>query len=170
VVNDLVPSGAARRALLRVLDEIVDGPAPGAAQLLNPGDRGLLQSLGTLSAEQASALPLSGGASIAAHVEHLRYGLSRLNRWIAGEQAFESTAYSASWRRTTVSAAEWAERRSALGDELATWRRSLEHPEHLDPEHLDHFVILVGAIVHLAYHFGAIRQIDRSAGGPQASD
>ena len=76
-------------------------PARGAAQrvdqrrarprwvlsVLNGGDTGLLRSLDHLSAAAASA-PSAGGPSIAAHVEHLRYGLSLMNRWAAGENPF----------------------------------------------------------------------------------
>ena len=74
-------------ALHVLLGELIDGAARDAGWVLNPGDRGLLASLDTLSAEAASASP-DGRASIAAHVDHLRYGLELLNRWTEGHDPF----------------------------------------------------------------------------------
>ena len=68
-----------------IFRELVHGsPDPSArTYVLNQGDLGLLASLDRLSAVAASASH-DGGASIAAHVDHLRYGLSLLNRWADG--------------------------------------------------------------------------------------
>ena len=71
---------AARRAVATVLDEILLGSTPDAGWLLNPGDVGLLRSLDALTAADASAPPAAGGAPIAAHAHHLRYGLELLVR------------------------------------------------------------------------------------------
>ena len=82
--------------------ELIDGPAPDAAYMLNGGDPGLLRSLDRLSAAAASSVPPSGGASIAAHVDHVRYGLELMNRWGDGEaNPWSSADWTASWRRTT---------------------------------------------------------------------
>jgi len=61
--------------LTTLFAELVDGAPRSGAYMLNGGDPGLLRSLDKLSAAAASATP-SGGSSIAAHVDHLRYGLS----------------------------------------------------------------------------------------------
>ena len=47
--------------------------------MLNSGDVGLLRSLDTLSAGEASRA-VNDGATIAAHAQHLRYGLSLMPR------------------------------------------------------------------------------------------
>ena len=66
--------------MLRVLyAELIDGAPESGAYMLNKGDAGLLTSLDNLSASAASKSG-AGGASIAAHVDHLRYGLSLMNR------------------------------------------------------------------------------------------
>src|SRR4051794_36576930 len=67
-----------------LMRELVDGaPDPETrTYMLTRGDTGLLAGLDQLSAEAASAS--RGGASIAAHVDHVRYGLSLLNQWAAG--------------------------------------------------------------------------------------
>lgn len=149
-----------------LLDELIDG-AGDRGWVLNPRDPGLLASLDRLSAQQASAVPPRGGASVAAHVDHLRYGLSLLNRWQQGESPFEDADYSASWSRTTVSALEWDVRRAALSREAHGWRHALDELREVSPEEW-HGV--VGSVVHLAYHLGAIRQLERATAGPAARD
>ena len=72
-------------ALMRELVRGSPDPRDGT-YMLNRGDRGLVDSLEPLSATAASASHV-GGASIAAHADHLRYGLALLNRWASGEVA-----------------------------------------------------------------------------------
>jgi hypothetical protein len=148
--------------LSTLLGELVDGPPGPAAYMLNPGDLGLLRSLDALTARDASAA-VAGGASVAAHVDHLRYGLSLMNRWSAGENPFDGADWSASWRRTSVSDADWQELRSALRTEAHRWLETLRAPRDVSAVELNG---MVGSIAHLAYHLGAIRQINRAARGP----
>ena len=154
-------------ALIKVLDELLDGSQPQAGWLLNPGDPGLLKTLDKISAEEASAMPESGGSSIAAHVDHLRYGLELLNRWRQGEQPFADADYSASWQRTTVSEEEWSARRESLRREAYAWRK--DFPELNGLSEFDQTGV-VASVAHLAYHLGAIRQINRALRGPSAAD
>lgn len=70
-------------ALTTLHTELVDGAHRRMSYMLNGGDPGLLASLDRLDARAASATPADGGASIAAHVAHLRYGYSLMNRWAA---------------------------------------------------------------------------------------
>jgi hypothetical protein len=146
--------------------ELVDGASQSEAYMLNRGDAGLLRSLDKLSATAASA-PTAHGSTIAAHVEHLRYGLSLMNRWSAGEKPFDDADWSASWRRTRVSAAQWRQLRDDLASEAHRWLESLRNPRDVDQSELNS---VVGSVAHLAYHVGAIRQIDLSARGPSAND
>src|SRR3982751_6903507 len=150
--------------LARIFSELLDGPAT-EAYMLNRGDAGLLRSLDTLSAGQASAVT-HGGASIAAHVEHLRYGLSLMNRWSAGENPFDTADWSTSWRHTRVTAAQWKQLRDELAAEAHNWLETLSRPRELSQSELNG---VAGSIVHLAYHVGAIRQIDLTARGPAAN-
>jgi hypothetical protein len=70
-----------QRALVKLLDEIFSGPPGSEAYLLNPGDPGLLRQLDSIDAVSASARPMPGKTTIAAHVDHVYFGLSLLNRW-----------------------------------------------------------------------------------------
>lgn len=135
--------------------------------MLNIGDPGLLASLEPLSAAQASSTH-TGGASIAAHVDHVRYGLALLNRWLAGAEApWVGADWTASWKKNAVSDAEWRALRDELRRELTTWVAAMRTPRELNERALGW---LMGSIAHLGYHLGAIRQIDRAARGPSAED
>jgi hypothetical protein len=145
----------------------MQGAAPDAAWVLNRGDRGLLASLEALSAVAASARP-GGRSSIAAHVDHLRYGIELLNRWASGEDdPFATADYSASWRRQNVSETEWRQLRDALARDARAWERALLQPRSVD---LAGLTGMLASVVHLAYHLGAIRQINLAAAGPPAQD
>ena len=146
--------------------ELVEGAEADACWMLNKKDPGLLRSLDKLSASAASASPQAGGATIAAHVDHLRYGLSLMNRWVRGEaNPWETADWTASWKRTTVTDGEWATLRQELAREARAWLKALRTPHDYSEFELTG---AIASIAHLAYHLGAIRQIDRSIRGPYA--
>ena len=91
-------------SLALLFAELTDGPSPDAAYMLNAGDPGLLRSLDALSAEAASRQPAPGAASIAAHVDHLCYGLELMNRWGDGEADPWS---SADWTASSPASPIW---------------------------------------------------------------
>lgn len=153
------------QAIDTLLSELVDGGTGESCYVLNPTDPGILRSLDRLSAADGSAPAPSGGASIAAHVDHLCYGFELLNRFAAGENAFDTADYSASWRRIQVSEEEWSALRQRLREEIAAWRAAVVHLDHDMPLHVTG---AIASIVHLAYHLGAIRQINHTAAGPPA--
>ena len=154
-------------SLSTLFGELIDGPPADEAYMLNAGDPGLLRSLEALSAEAASRPAAPGAASIAAHVDHVCYGLELLNRWSGGEANPWATAdWTASWRRTSVTEAEWDALRAQLREHCRRWHAALQTPRTLSRLELNG---VISSIAHLAYHLGAIRQIDRSTGGPQAA-
>jgi hypothetical protein len=150
------------KTLTTLFSELVNGAAPGGAYILNAGDEGLLRSLDKLSAKAASA-PTPTGSSVAAHVDHLRYGLSLMNRWSAGENPFAGADWSTSWKKTMVSEDEWRTRREELRTEATRWLDALGTPRDVREMELNG---IIGSIAHLAYHLGAIRQINSVARGP----
>lgn len=154
--------------LATLFRELLDGPPGGMCFVLNPGDAGLLRSLDRLSAADASSVPPGHTASVAAHLDHLRYGLSLGNRWRRGEpNPFADADFSASWTRTTVDDEEWARRRAEFRREAAEWSAALQGELPEDPVAR---AGIVGSVVHLAYHLGAMRQIAPQLAGPPASD
>lgn len=95
------------------------------ALLCQLNDAGLLASLDKLSTADASAR--NGDApSIAAHVDHLRYGLSVLNLWAAGSlPKAQDMDWTASWRKNVVSDDEWRTLRGELRREARAWVEAL---------------------------------------------
>jgi hypothetical protein len=155
------------RAIVALFGELIDGSAADAAWILNPADGGFLRSLDRLSAGAASVPAPGGGPSIAAHVDHVRYGLELLNRWSRGENPFADADYGASWRRSEVSVPEWSLLRDQLRGEAHAWLQAVQQPRDLSDAELTG---VLASIAHVAYHLGAIRQIDRSVRGPRARD
>jgi hypothetical protein len=159
-------TGTVASALGTLFAELVNGSSKSGGYALNPGDEGLLRSLDKVSAADASVLT-PAGSSIAAHVDHLRYGLSLLNRWSRGEKPFEDADWTASWRKTTVSETEWRRLKNDLLTECSFWLDVLRAPREVAETELND---MLGSIAHLAYHMGAIRQINRAARGPGATE
>jgi hypothetical protein len=148
-----------------LFSELADGaPGGGNAFILNSGDAGLLRSLDKLSAADASR-SVNDGATIAAHAQHVRYGLSLMNRWARqGGNPFADATWEKAWKLTVVDDAAWNEIRRGLGDETRQWLEILRSPrEVIDVE----LTGMIASIAHLAYHLGAIRQIDKGVRGPK---
>jgi hypothetical protein len=141
---------ALHTSLALLFAELTDGPSPDAAYMLNRDDPGLLRSLDGLSAAAASKTPVPGGASIAAHVDHLCYGLDLMNRWSEGEaDPWSGADWTASWRRATVTESEWAALRERLRQTTRRWRKGLQTPREMSALELNGVIASVG---HLAYH------------------
>lgn len=151
--------------LARLFAELVDGTSgQKGAFILNTGDIGMLRSLDALDASQASQ-STNGGATIAAHAQHVRYGLSLMNRWAThGGDPFSDATWDAAWKISTVDDAAWAEIRAGLRDEAHRWLAALRTPRQATDLEL---AGLAGSVAHLAYHLGAIRQIDKHTRGPR---
>lgn len=151
--------------LTALFSELTEGAnSPGGAFILNTGDAGLLRSLDALTAADASR-SLSGGATVAAHAQHVRYGLSLMNRWARdGGNPFADATWDEAWKTTVVTGAQWTEIREGLRDETRRWKESLAAPREVIQVELSG---LIGSVAHLAYHLGAIRQITPNARGPR---
>ena len=111
--------------------ELMHGVSGAGGFMLNVGDRGLLRSLERVTAADASALTPTG-SSIAAHVAHVTYGLSLLNRWSRGENPFAGADWGAAWKKTSVTEAEWEASRIQLRDEAARWLTVLRTPRDVE--------------------------------------
>src|SRR3954447_5188527 len=121
-------TGDASASLARVFAELIDGTTGESAFVLNRGDIGLQKALDTLSAASASR-SVNGGATIAAHAQHLRYGLSLMNRWAAdGGDPFSDARWDEAWQISSVDAAAWQDIRDGLRGEAARWLAALGAP------------------------------------------
>jgi hypothetical protein len=150
-------------ALSRLLVEVFNGPPGQEAFILNPGDPGLLRQLDAVDAGVASSRPMPGKTTIASHVDHVRFGLSLLNRWAAGEEnPFAGADWEASWKKTAVTADEWRALRDGLRKEAAAWQKAV-----IARTEWDNLAAAgsLSSLAHTAYHLGAIRQILAAQGG-----
>jgi hypothetical protein len=146
-----------QRALVKQLTEIFEGPPGDYAFLLNPGDPGLLRQLDSIDAHTASTRNVPGQTTIAAHVDHVHYGLTLLNRWANGEaNPWSDADWEASWQRGVVSEIQWQTLRNALRREFDSWRNAVRKRSDWDDMAASG---ALGSAAHTAYHLGAIRQI-----------
>jgi hypothetical protein len=151
-------------SLAKLFSELVDGTSPTGGYALNTADVGLLRSLDKLSSEDASR-SVNTGATIAAHAQHLRYGLSLMNRWAGeGGNPFADANWDAAWRLSSVDDTAWQEIRQGLGEEAHRWLKVLNSPREVSAVE---FTGMIASIAHLAYHLGAIRQINKESRGPK---
>jgi hypothetical protein len=145
--------------------ELVEGPPQrGGAFMLNSGDAGLLRSLDRLSAPEASQ-STNGGATIAAHAQHVRYGLSLMNQWASEDgNPFANARWDEAWKTSSVDEAQWQDIKTGLRAESERWLSALKSPR--DVGHIE-LAGMIGSVAHLAYHLGAIRQISKETRGPK---
>jgi hypothetical protein len=150
--------------LARLFGELTEGVSGGGGFVLNTGDIGLLRSLDALSAADASR-STNDGATIAAHTQHVRYGLSLMNQWgVDGGNPFANAKWDEAWKVSTVDDTAWTEIRDGLGEEVRRWGTVLKTPREVTDVELTG---LVASVAHTAYHLGAIRQIHKSVRGPR---
>jgi hypothetical protein len=156
-VTRTVDAALIRKSLQQLLVELFEGPADNGTWVLNHDAPGLLAMLETLPAEIASTPMRPDRMTIAAHVNHLRYSLSLLNRWAAGEpDPFATADWNGSWQMQQVNATAWTQLVGQLRSEIGDWIEATQQPRHWDQ------IALTGAFAsaaHAAYHMGAIRQL-----------
>lgn len=152
-------------ALGRLFSELADGTGSNSgAFILNSGDIGLLRSLDRLSPADAST-STNEGATIAAHAQHVRFGLSLMNRWAReGGDPFADAKWDEAWKLSAVDADGWRDIRIGLEEETHRWLETLQSPREVTAIEL---MGMMGSIAHLAYHLGAIRQISKTLRGPK---
>lgn len=116
----------------------------------------LFETLGAVTAEEASERATAGTASIAAHVRHCVFYLEVIQRSLRGEELGKLN-----WREIwendrPVSADAWTAQVAALRAEHAKVLKMLADPATWERE--DAFGEFMAIAVHTAYHLGAIRQ------------
>ena len=81
-----------------------------------------------------------------------------------GGNPFANARWDEAWKISRVDAGQWAEIRKGLGEETRGWLEVLKTPREVAAIE---FTGMVASIAHLAYHLGAIRQINKDARGPR---
>ena len=100
---------------------------------------------------------MPGKTTIAAHVDHVHFGLTILNRWAAGDpNAFAGADWNGSWQRPAVTDEQWRTLCENLRREAEKWRQVVATRTTWDDLGA---AAALSTAAHTAYHFGAIRQI-----------
>jgi hypothetical protein len=88
-----------------------------------------------------------------------------MNRWARdGSNPFADAAWDEAWKTGAVDDGQWADIRDGLRGEARRWLQILGSSRSVARVELNG---MIGSIVHLAYHLGAMRQIAAGARGPR---
>ena len=138
--------------VLGVITEAFEGPRESWSYFTDSGkDGGLFGTLERLPAEEASRI--QGRTSIAAHVNHVIFGLHASARWIEGDRTRHK--WDESWGVSSVDEQKWTRTREQLKTAYRDLSRTIEL---FAVESAEAMAGSVGALAHVAYHLGAIRQ------------
>jgi hypothetical protein len=137
--------------LLTVLREAFEGAGNSSYFTDHGADAGLFGTLAKLSAAEASQI--RGGSSIAAHAHHVLFSLDASAAWIGGDHSRKDWA--SSWGTGTVDDAAWSRLREQIHGKYQVLRQAVESHAASTVEALGG---TVGAVAHMAYHLGAIKQ------------
>lgn len=144
------------REVLEQFSEVYDGPGEDYPWFIDPSLKsGLLGTLASVSARQASKPIVRGGTTIAAHTEHLRWSLALANDMFSGDVATPDIRDS--WKVKQVDNNEWRKLQAELRREYELLSAYVKRQRNWsDSEFLGGTIALVP---HAAYHLGAIRQL-----------
>jgi hypothetical protein len=142
------------RQQLAVLREAFEGPPQRWSYFTDHGpDAGLFRTLAALNSEDASRGGEAGRRTIAAHVYHVNFAMSASAAWIRGDRTPRN--WQESWRVSTVDKTAWRR----LLDDLRVGYEDLCHAIESHGASTEEAAGgVIGAIAHVAFHLGAIRQ------------
>jgi len=146
----------ANSAIIEFMEEVYDGPKYRYTWFIgNAPGSGLLGTVRSLNAEEASTPVVAGGTTVAAHIGHLLWTLRKVNSFMRGENL--AWDWSESWAVGRVGPEEWA---SLIGSLEAEFRAVVEllRPR-LTWGSDDQYREVLALVPHAAYHLGAIHQM-----------
>ncbi|HMO35737.1 MAG TPA: hypothetical protein PKA06_06815 [Gemmatales bacterium] len=144
--------------LLAVLQEGYKGPATPWSYFADVRENGgFLGSISKLSASDASRE--IAGSSIVAHAHHVAFGMHSAADWIRGNHSPKE--WKSSWSLLCVDDTGWLDLQKKLQEAYDDLRQAIAFHSS---DSVFSFGGSVGAIAHLAYHLGAIRQKIRLLG------
>ena len=146
-------------ACLDLLDESLIGPAdPQHTWVVsNEPASGLVGTLDTLSAEQASRAPTPSGRTAAAHAQHELFALDLARHRLEGQNP--EADWDSSWGTGAVTEPMWANLRAELRRAGTELRQTIESKQTWSDVETQG---LIATLAHLTYHLGAVRQIART--------
>jgi|SRR5215217_3552563 len=147
--------------LLEILEELYVGSDKDTWVIdRNPG-HGLSAAVKTITAEQASTPLVTGGSTVAAHTEHLRWSIYLALEFYKGNMP--SADWKESWSVKEVNEQEWKQLQEDLLEAYSKLKAAISEVKDWSNPHL-----LTGTIAllpHAAYHLGAVKQLMIAAKG-----
>lgn len=141
-----------RGQLAAVLREALEGSPERWSYFTDSGQKGgFFGTLMPLTAADASH-PVAG-TSLAADVHHVAWGMDATAAWIQGER--KARDWKESWKITAVDEEAWTR---LVGELHRQYDHLLQTIQSHALDGAEAFGGAVGAIAHLAYHLGAVRQ------------
>lgn len=148
---DTIPLKSVMEAVTALLDETFEHHH---GIFLDKGTS-LFDTIDGLTAAQASRAASSRSATIAAHVDHLRFYMDVLEAYMLG-QPDGKVDWRQIWETThTVTPEQWDAIRSRLRESYRRVRAKVEDPKAWAN---DSQLGAIAIVVHTSYHLGAIRQ------------
>ena len=150
---------ASRETIVTSLSDVLDEVFEHHHGIFIDKGTSLFESIDGLTAVQASRAASKGSASIAAHVDHMRFYLDVLEAHMRGE-APSKLDWQQIWRDTReVTPERWDAIRARLRDSVRRVRARVADPAAWARD--TQFEGALAIAVHTAYHLGAIRQVIR---------
>jgi hypothetical protein len=116
----------------------------------------LFETLDSVSAEDASRTAVENGATVAAHVEHVRFYLDVLTEVIQKEEV-KKVDWREIWQNVReVTPDEWEDQKRRLRDSYERVLNTLKNYDKWEGEY--GISGSLGILAHTAYHLGGIRQ------------
>lgn len=143
-------------AVRRLLREAFGGAEHGNSWFVD--DDGLLATVRDLDSAEASRSPTAGGATIAGHVEHVRWFVTLLNAFARGERP--AINWSESWSVREVDDDAWRDLLGSLENAADELDDHLAAGIDLDDE--QRVMTVLATVAHVAYHVGAVRQMTKA--------
>lgn len=116
----------------------------------------LFETLDDITFEQASRAPSDRCATLAAQVNHVRFYLDVLEKYML-RTITEPVDWQSSWQVGSVSANEWDGLRQSLRDSYVRVRATMEGFDSWDDDQRVGGAFAI--VVHTAHHLGEIRQM-----------
>jgi hypothetical protein len=140
-----------------VLYEIFDETFEKVSGIYLDSNTSLFETLGTISAAEAS-IPVSATcATLAAQVEHIRFYLDVMEHWMINGESPVKLDWGEVWRTVSaVTPEEWDASKARLRASYERIIARLKSKETWDGE--NDIGIPITFLVHTAYHLGEIRQ------------
>ena len=138
--------------LAAVLREALEGSPERWSYFTDSGQKGGILRHADAAHSGRHVAPVSG-TSIAAHVHHVGWGLDATAAWIRGDR--KARDWKESWKITSVNEEAWTRLVGELRRQYDHLRQTIQS-HALDGE--EAFGGALGALAHLAYHLGAVRQ------------